>query len=206
LKAKKITFIFALACTLALLPELDAQSGEVYDTIFSHGKCNVYFSNGHLKESGFLKNGHWYGEYKSYYSNDTLRAHTFTDSLGKKNGMQLMYWSNGELRYQASYNSGKELWMRAFYENGRLKRETFYEDSTHIIDYNVRQTCMRAPDPPLPLILYQRIAPPCDTNAYGFCEDGKFMTGRYFIYDDRGKLIAVEHYEDGRFLWEETIE
>ena len=116
-------------------------SKSTYDNGNLEGILINYFSNGNIKETGFVRNNRWVGEYKDYYDNGKIREQkNYLD--GKLEGKALLYYKNGEIKERKFYISDKlekqflyyynngQLWIKCNYLNGKLNGDRFiyYED------------------------------------------------------------------------------
>ena len=71
-----------------------------------NGKIEVYWPNGHLKETGTIKNGKKDNLWEYYHENGKTKEIEFF-TLGKLNGTREQYGSGGQLYIKATYKDGK---------------------------------------------------------------------------------------------------
>ena len=71
-----------------------------------NGNIEVYWPNGHLKESGTIKNGKKDNLWEYYHENGKTKEIEFF-TLGKLNGTREQYGSGGQLYIKATYKNGK---------------------------------------------------------------------------------------------------
>jgi len=71
-----------------------------------NGKIEVYWPNGHLKETGMIKNGKKDNLWEYYHENGKTKEIEFF-TLGKLNGTREQYGSGGQLYIKATYKDGK---------------------------------------------------------------------------------------------------
>jgi uncharacterized protein len=102
-----------------------------------------YYSNGSIKEIGYVKNNKWIGKHKEYYDNGIIREEkNYLD--GKLEGYALLYFKNGKIKESKFYKSDKlnkeflyyynngQLWIKSNYQNGKLNGDRFiyYKDGS----------------------------------------------------------------------------
>ena len=102
-----------------------------------------YYSNGSIKETGYVKNNKWIGKHIEYYDNGIIREEkNYLD--GKLEGNALLYFKNGKIKESKFYKSDKlnkeflyyynngQLWIKSNYLNGKLNGDRFiyYEDGS----------------------------------------------------------------------------
>ncbi|MBI3509399.1 MAG: hypothetical protein HY064_01965, partial [Bacteroidetes bacterium] len=94
-----------------------------------NGHAVFYNEKGHKSEEGTWKATHWIGDYKMFYTNDSVRQAFHYNSQGKRDGANYMYWPNGRLWTSVTYIDGKENdWVYEFDSTGRMLSEFFYTD------------------------------------------------------------------------------
>ncbi len=71
-----------------------------------NGKIETYWPNGHLKETGKIKNGKKHNLWEYYYKNGKMKETEFFN-LGTLNGTSEQYGSGGQLYIKAIYKNGK---------------------------------------------------------------------------------------------------
>ena len=114
-----------------------------YDNGNLEGLLINYYSNGSIKETGYVKNNKWTGKYEAYYDNEILREEkNYID--GKLEGKALLYFKDGKVKESKFYKSDKlenqflyyynngNLWIKSNYRNGKLNGDRFiyYEDGS----------------------------------------------------------------------------
>ena len=70
------------------------------------GKIEIYWPNGHLKETGMIKNGKKDNLWEYYHKNGNPREIEFFN-LGLLNGTREQYGSGGQLYIKATYKDGE---------------------------------------------------------------------------------------------------
>ena len=71
-----------------------------------NGKIETYWPNGHLKETGIIKNGRKHNLWEYYYKNGKMKETEFF-TLGTLNGTSEQYGSGGQLIIKAMYKNGE---------------------------------------------------------------------------------------------------
>jgi antitoxin component YwqK of YwqJK toxin-antitoxin module len=102
--------------------KIDGEKAEwTYLDNVKHGEWKTFFSNGQLKENGYLNQGTPEGAWKAFNNNGTLRA------IGQyEKGYQVGHWKfndeRGCLRAEGSYINGKQKGKWTYYdENGEIE-------------------------------------------------------------------------------------
>jgi hypothetical protein len=113
-------------------------------TIFIEGNRDSYINMNYnddnvLTDSFKIVNGVKEGVYKKLLDRDSSIVYT-TYRKGKKDGIQISYFSNGELRYEGEYVDDKQFgeW-KFYYVNGMLKSFEYFArlgDRTFLRHYN----------------------------------------------------------------------
>ncbi len=62
-----------------------------------------------------------------YYSNGKIKAKIPTDENNKRHGVSQMYFPDGALKSEVTYEHGKRQLAKQYYENGKLEMEFPYE-------------------------------------------------------------------------------
>ncbi len=166
------------------------------------GKATFYYEDGSLWEEGIWEIDHWKGQYKFYYKNGQLAYDWFYNQEGKRTGTQKYYHENGVTKYEGEWingktvgnlkiynDKGKLVTERVYNENGRLAQNIHYE--TEKSDENERTKFSGTGNHTVYNTL-QKI------EWKGFFVKGKLFNGTHYIYDDNGKHIKTEVYENGK--------
>ena len=88
------------------LVERKQQFFEKFKNTPFNGKIEVYWPNGHLKETGMIKNGKKDNLWEYYHENGKTKEIEFF-TLGILNGTREQYGSGGQLYIKATYKDGK---------------------------------------------------------------------------------------------------
>lgn len=111
---------------------------EIY-TEFKEGVLNGrkygQFQNGQMYFDIYYKNGKLHGEYKKYYFTENafeakvFLAYECSYNEGLKNGVEIEYYKDGNVRMRCNYKNGKKIGSEIYYNNdGNIERETNYND------------------------------------------------------------------------------
>ena len=118
---KSIALTAVLLITLIILPtnkcvseprtweslvERKNQFFEKFKNTPFNGKIEIYWPNGHLKETGIIKNGKKDNLWEYYHENGKTKEIEFF-TLGMLNGTREQYGSGGQLYIKATYKDGK---------------------------------------------------------------------------------------------------
>ena len=121
LNVKLITLTIVFLSTLILLPinkclsepktwenlvERKDRFFEKFKNTPFNGKIEIYWPNGHLKETGMIKNGKKDNLWEYYHDNGRPKEIEFF-TLGVLNGTREQYGSGGQLYIKATYKDGK---------------------------------------------------------------------------------------------------
>ena len=103
------------------------QGEEYYKNGKKEGPCKNYDNESHLVSEGAYKNGEYDGQWKTYYTNGSLMGISYYKE-GQPVGISKEYFLNGNLKKEQDKG-----FIRQYYETGRIREETFQEESDKII-------------------------------------------------------------------------
>ncbi len=192
-----------------------------------NGHAIFYNEQGIKTEEGTWVGTRWVGDYQLFYEDGTPRQKFNYNTVGQRDGKQVMYHSNGKPMYELNLKAGKEEgWQREYDENGNLVKETFFNNG--VIDNTKTKTYATAPkadvakedqvkaEPPPP-------APPLppgtkwDGNGpYTLMKGGqvsqkgtfrnfKLIDGEARFYDNNGFLVQIKQYRAGKYVGDAPI-
>lgn len=183
-----------------------------------NGPLVFYSERGHVSEKGTWIGTRWTGDYWLYYENDTVvRQRLHFNSTGQRDGMQFHYHPNGVLWISCYHKNGKEEgWKMEYDTTGRLIIKQFYVGA--VLNADSTKTY-----PPLPenwnepvlhkqdklsgqewkqanvcssYVLYNKDG---KVGKKGTFRDYKLVDGQEYIYDEKGILVQIKNYKDGKY-------
>lgn len=106
-----------------------------------HGMFERYYSNGHIKEKGYVYNSKREGKYKKWHSNGILSS-VKKYKKGMKHGIQEIYNDQGILILKQNYINDKlNGKCEMFYPKGNIKYEIYFKDG--VADGRVKEWNMQ---------------------------------------------------------------
>jgi antitoxin component YwqK of YwqJK toxin-antitoxin module len=196
-----------------------------------NGAYKTYFENGQLEEEGSWKNNRNTSTFKRYYENGQVSQDFEFATTGKRDGRQTYFYENGQVMIEADVESGKEKFVKEFYEDGSVKAEKnfvdgkldaantkVYEAKTPVKDRDAEEL-KKAP------IKIVKVEKGETSNMKKFSgngahkiynmnkqisKDGTFknyqlMDGLWYKYDENGILISIEKFKKGRYIGEAPL-
>jgi antitoxin component YwqK of YwqJK toxin-antitoxin module len=101
---------------------------EIYSNDTLNGKQIIYRPDGKIKISRHYLNGIEFDTTKFYHSNGQVNFVEFRDSLGRKQGVLRVYYSNGQPSQIAYFKDGKfDSISSTYFENGKIKEIENYK-------------------------------------------------------------------------------
>jgi len=141
-----------------------------------------FYLNGNLQIEGHEMKAKWYSKYKthgkflSYHENGMIECDCYFIN-GKRDGIQIYHFENGETGYIHQYKLGKKDGLAiTYYDNGVVYSEIIYKDN-------------------IPFTVLERNDANGNPIEKGTLKDGN---GERYVYDENLKLIAIEYYSDGK--------
>jgi antitoxin component YwqK of YwqJK toxin-antitoxin module len=187
-----------------------------------NGAYRTYFENGQIEEEGSWKNNRNTKDFKRYYENGQVSQQFAFNPQGKRDGKQTYFYENGQVMIEADIESGKEKFVKEFYEDGSIKAEKSFIDGKLDV---ANTTVYESTDPikekkPEGVIQVVKVSKDEYVNSGDFKGDGKykmynadrqiskdglfqayrFMEGKQYIYNDNGILTQVKLFKDGRYI------
>jgi antitoxin component YwqK of YwqJK toxin-antitoxin module len=187
-----------------------------------NGAYRTYFENGQIEEEGNWKNNRNTNDFKRYYENGQVSQNFAFNNTGKRDGKQTYYYESGQVMIEADIESGKEKFVKEFYEDGSVKAEKSFVDGK----LDVANTKVYEPTTPIKdkkpegVIEVVKVSKDEYINSGDFKGDGKykmynrdrqiskdgifnsyrFMEGKQYIYNENGILTQVKLFKEGRYI------
>ncbi len=173
----------------------------------ARGEAVFYYPDGKIREKGNWQMDHWVGNYKYYFPCGQLSYDWNYNESGKRNGEQNYYHENGNSMYTGVWVDGKtDGTLQVFNEDGVLIKEKYYAKGRIAeikeIPQPEAQTQTQASD--VPRLKFEGTGNYTITNdngkteAKGFFVKGLLFTGEKFNYDNKGNLISITYYLNGK--------
>lgn len=140
-----------------------------------------YYPDGKIKVDGTMVEGHLFGSVKSYFPNGNIETIGSYNETGDKDGFWSIYFKNGKISEELTYNAGKLNGEHKIYtSSGFLTSKFVYMDgvlkeiTTYLPDHSIREK----------IIENEGVF---DVSIYD--EDGTLLW--HNIYDNKGNLTGV---------------
>jgi antitoxin component YwqK of YwqJK toxin-antitoxin module len=91
-----------------------------------------------LTEKHYTSNSKAIGLHRTYYSADRPRRFTAFDSLGRKNGWEVFWYANGNVKDSILFRNDSTMQRTSFYHNGRIstkEKDIYGNDGYDAISY-----------------------------------------------------------------------
>ncbi|MCK6640227.1 MAG: hypothetical protein L6Q81_09075 [Bacteroidia bacterium] len=180
----------------------------------SQGWWEDYYKNGTLMHSGYYQDG-MLTTYKNYYENGQMEREF--KSLDYFRYQMILYYDNGQIRSNITYYQGAEMITMEYYSNGKPE---FMEEFADKCDYlKFRQFYYENGNLQSDMQLLDKKKKRYSHKEY--FENGKMQTegtmqyyeeldnflkeGKWNVYDETGKLIAVQEYVRGQMVEEKKM-
>lgn len=135
----------------------------------------LYYPTGEVKAIGTFREGRAEGMIKSFYKDGTSQSDCHYKN-GRKDSVQVYYYPNGEISYIGLMLNGKREGTHVYkHENGKIWQEIIFRND-------------------LPWTVLTNYDPDGKAVPMGTLKDGN---GTLYIYEENGKLKAVEEYKKG---------
>jgi antitoxin component YwqK of YwqJK toxin-antitoxin module len=191
-----------------------------------NGSYRTYFENGQIEEEGSWKNNRNTSSFKRYYENGQISQNFAFNPSGKRDGKQIYFYENGQVMIEADIASGKEEFVKEFYEDGSVKSEKnfvdgkldaastkIYESKNPIKDRDAEEL-KKAPIEIVKVEASEKsniggfngegqhkmYNANREISKDGFFKDYRLMDGLHYQYDSNGILIKVKRYKNGRYI------
>lgn len=212
-------------------PTGKTQSEIEYKNSRPSGAYRTYFENGQVEEEGNWKNNRNTSDFKRYYENGQVSQNFAFDPTGKRDGKQVYFYENGQVMIEADIESGKEKFVKEYYEDGSVKAEKNFIDgkldieNTKVYEAKVpvknrdEAELEKAPIKIVKLTEGEKVNIGAfdgngDHKIYNMnkqiSKDGTFknyrlMEGLWYKYDENGILVSIEKYKKGRYIGEAPL-
>lgn len=212
------------------------KSEVTYQNNRPNGYAKIFFENGKLMEEGEWKNNRWVGTFKAYYENgQTLYDFNYNND-GKRQGEQKYYYENGQLMMKGNMTEGKETgtWV-GYYENGDKREEKAFTNGTldtantklYMAKFSLpyKEDFVSATAKEDAVVVSSKTEKtnealkPFDGNGYaklfnlnkqvskdGLFKNYRLIDGKDYIYDEKGVLVRIAVYKDGKYAGDAPIE
>lgn len=191
-----------------------------------NGSYKTYFENGQVEEEGNWKNNRNTNEFKRYYENGQVSQNFAFNTTGKRDGRQTYFYENGQVMIEADIESGKETFVKEFFEDGSVKAEKnfvdgkldvantkVYESKTPVKDRDAEEL-KKAPVEIVKVGDDEKVNigdftgdgqhKVYNANAQiskdGFFKEYRLMEGMWYKYDGNGILTRIKKYKAGRYI------
>lgn len=173
--------------------------GHQLSDVIKHGYYKEYYEDGTLKRQLNYKEGKKSGKGVLYYPSGKMESE-FTFSYNVLQGDFIRYHDNGEKMDVCQYKDGKRVGKGfLFYDDGTLYLELDYlphEELNYKTDYSFANAVSYFPEGKVRMkgqckIVYAR------SSAYETTKIDYLQEGIWETYDENGKLLTKETYENG---------
>ena len=196
-----------------------------------NGAYKTYFENGQLEEEGNWKNNRNTASFKRYYENGQVSQDFAFESTGKRDGKQTYFYENGQVMIEAEVESGKEKFVKEYYQDGSVKAEkNFIDGKLDAANTKVYEAKNPVKDrdaeelkkAPVKIVKVEKGETSNMTKFSGngdhkiynmnkqISKDGTFknyrlMDGLWYKYDENGILVSIEKFKNGRYIGEAPL-
>lgn len=188
-----------------------------YEDGQARGPARFYYEDVTLWEEGFWDVDKWVGEYRFYYPSGQMAYHWRYNTAGKREGEQLYYHENGQLKYRTPRTNGVIDGIERHYdEQGTLVKSTRFKNGVAQLTAGERSPVAALSDGVGQAV--NEVTPFIGTGRHtvyhingqiekqGYFRDGILMDGRRYVYDAAGRLVMTQYYEDGKIVRSEVSE
>ena len=165
----------------------------------------------------------WSGQYKYYFENGNAKYDWSYNSIGKREGEQKYFHENGMLQYIGEWKKGEESGeLVEYHEDGSVKTRRFFEVGRVVpektrelvrgkeFDGNIKKYSGKPAAKKLArgeiVDGYNKLVnADGSVSKEGTFKDRKLVSGKVYVYD-RGQVVKVISYEDGKRVGEEAVE
>lgn len=174
------------------------------------GPSRFFQENGKISEEGYWNVDHWEGPYKFYHKSGQLAYDWHYNKKGTRSGEQKYYHENGALKYKGEWDSGKTVGsLKIFDQEGQLITERIYDDGK--FSENIVREPKKEEKTTKEISSFKGTGMSVVYNLQGkperkgFFVRGKLFNGQYYQYDESGKLISIQHFENGELKKTEPV-
>ena len=161
----------------------DKTGKEIFKSVEKKGKMDivVFYDNGVKQKEYRQENDNLEGEYKEYFYNGNLMTLT-TYKKGKKDGPYSDYYSSGQVEVKGNYKDNEpDGYWTEYYKNGNIREEGWYVDGERFGQF-------------------LRYFSDGKLSSSKFYQKGGIVAGPKSFYDAKGRLSAVEEYQEECFM------
>lgn len=199
-----------------------------------HGRATMYNDKGCISESGFWKSNRFTGEYTLYYDciDKVHFKYNFNES-GKREGVQKVFYANGNLFIIGNFKNGKEDGTFNYFNySGKLVGKSVFnegvETEASIKNKTYGLDKLKAEGDSLEKALnterqllnknvkVRKIRAKFTLSGYqttynknrqitkeGYFDNSRLINGKAYIYDDQGQLLRIAIYKEGEYIEDE---
>ena len=196
-----------------------------------NGSYRTYFENGQLEEEGNWKNNRNTNNFKRYYENGQVSQDFAFNTTGKRDGKQVYFYESGQVMIEADIESGKEKFVKEYYEDGSVKAEkSFVDGKLDVANTKVYEPKVPVKDrdaeelkrAPIEIVKVDKTET-VNSGEFGgngqhkvynanrqISKDGFFkayrlMEGMLYKYNANGILFKIKKYKNGRYIGDAPI-
>ncbi|MBL4670371.1 MAG: toxin-antitoxin system YwqK family antitoxin [Flavobacteriales bacterium] len=192
-----------------------------------NGSYRTYFENGQVEEEGNWKNNRNTNDFKRYYENGQVSQNFAFNTSGKRNGRQTYFYENGQVMIEADIESGKEKFVKEYYEDGSIKAEkNFIDGKLDVVNTKVYESKTpvkeKGPEGVVEIVTVDKTEK-SNTGSFhgegqhkmynanrqiskdGFFKAYRLIDGKWYIYDGNGILTKIKRFKSGRYIGDSPL-
>jgi antitoxin component YwqK of YwqJK toxin-antitoxin module len=191
-----------------------------------NGAYRTYYENGQIEEEGNWKNSRNTADFKRYYENGQISQQFAFNTSGKRDGKQVYFYENGQVMIEADIASGREKFVKEYFEDGSVKAEKSFIDGK-IDEANSKVYKSKTPvkdrdaeelkKAPVEVVKIDKTEV-SNTGSFngegqhkmynknkeiskdGFFKDYRLIDGLHYKYNGNGILTKIKKYKGGRYI------
>jgi antitoxin component YwqK of YwqJK toxin-antitoxin module len=180
----------------------------------SQGWWEDYYKGGTVMHSGYYQDG-MLTTYKNFYENGQMEREF--KSIDYFRYQMILYYDNGQVRSNITYYQGAEMITMEYYPNGKPEFMEEYADKCDFLkfrqfyyDNGSLQSDMQLLDKKKKKYSHKEYFENGKMQTEGTMQyydelDNFLKEGKWNVYDETGKLIAVQEYVRGQMVEEKKI-
>lgn len=176
----------------------------------ARGSVRSYYPDGKLREEGNWQEFCWVGTYRYYHPTGQSAYEFHFNRNGRREGEQRYFYPDGVLKYRGKWDNGAILGQVEVYNaTGDLVQLRNYNDSGEFeslttnndaLKQFIAETTRPQSSPFLGTGHHTIYRMNGQIYQKGYYQNGQFITGEEFIYDDQENLRQIRVYENGRMV------
>lgn len=176
-----------------------------------------YHPNGNVKHVGFYIDGKLNRTYKNFYDNNQLERH-FTAGTDTRKCEMVTYYKNGNMESKTEYFKGNPVESENYYNNGNLESKEKYDKDYEYFIFQNYYYPNGNPQKIMGITNEKNKTYQCkEFDENGVLErEGTIMfnkslgdykeNGKWVVYDNKGKVIIEQYYQNGALVEEKKID